>query len=153
MTLAVERIAADDPALSEMIAVHAAQSDAAYPAASNHHQDGATLAAEGAVMFVAREAGRVVGMGGYKIIAPGEAEVKSMHVAETARGRGVAARLLETILDDARSAGVRQVFLETGSLDASAAARRLYERAGFAYCPPFASYRADPLSVFMTRAL
>ncbi|HMD92106.1 MAG TPA: hypothetical protein VKG80_05630 [Trebonia sp.] len=31
--------------------------------------------------------------------------------------------------------------------------QRLYEKFGFEYCAPFADYRPDPLSVFMTRAL
>ena len=45
------------------------------------------------------------------------------------------------------------MFLETGSREASAAARRLYERAGFSYCAPFGAYVDDPMSVFMTRTL
>jgi putative acetyltransferase len=55
------------------------------------------------------------------------------------------------ILDHARGAGLTRLSLETGSLEGSAAARRLYERAGFTYCPPFGSYADDPMSVFMTR--
>ena len=33
---------------------------------------------------------------------------------------------------------------------AFAPARALYERFGFEYCAPFADYREDPHSVFMT---
>lgn len=148
-------IAPDDPALAELIARHAAESAAHYPSESNHNQDGAALAAQGAMMFAGRMAqgGPVLAMGGYKIFAPGEAEVKSMHVADAARGQGVGAHILGLILDHARAAGVARLWLETGSLQASAAARRLYEKAGFIYCPPFGPYRPDPMSVFMTRAL
>ena len=45
------------------------------------------------------------------------------------------------------------LFLETGSQEFFAPARRLYERHGFAACPPFAGYEADPNSVFMTLLL
>jgi len=31
--------------------------------------------------------------------------------------------------------------------------RKLYEKFGFDYCQPFADYRPDPYSVFMTRVL
>jgi putative acetyltransferase len=48
------------------------------------------------------------------------------------------------ILDHARAAGLTRVSLETGSLEGSAAARRLYEREGFDYCAPFAEYRGRP---------
>ena len=43
--------------------------------------------------------------------------------------------------------------LETGSAGFFAPARRLYEKFGFEYCEPFAGYRPDPLSVFLTRTL
>lgn len=139
--------------IAALIARHSAHGDANYPADSNHHMDGATMAGEGITLFAARLDGVVVGMCGYKIHAPGAAEVKSMHVCDAARGHGVAATLLEMIIEHARAHGVGRLSLETGSLEASAAARRLYERAGFGYCGPFAGYVEDPMSVFMTRAL
>jgi hypothetical protein len=77
----------DDPAVSPLIARHAAHGDAHYPAESNHHQDGAAMAAEGVVLFVGLLNGAAVAMGGYKIIAPGDGEVKSMHVTMRRAGR------------------------------------------------------------------
>lgn len=68
-------------------------------------------------------------------VSPTQAEVKSMHVLSTARGRGVGTALLDHIMKRALESGVQQLLLETGSRDASAPARRLYERAGFTYCP------------------
>ena len=153
--LVYDRIAPNDPALAQMIAHHAAHSAVHYPGESNHNQDGAALATQGAVMFAGRlgAAGPVVAMGGYKMIAPSHAELKSMHVADAMRGQGAGAHLVGLILDHARAAGARRISLETGSLPASAAARRLYEQAGFSYCPPFGSYAPDPMSIFMTRTL
>jgi len=153
LTLVYGRIHPCDPAVAPLIARHAAYGDAHYPAESNHHMDGAAMAAEGMVLFVGRLAGEVVAMGGYKRIGPDEAELKSMHVDARTRGQGAAARIVALILAHARSRGLRRISLETGSLDASSAARRLYERAGFSYCAPFGDYRHDPLSVFMTRDL
>jgi putative acetyltransferase len=49
--------------------------------------------------------------------------------------------------------GFSRLSLETGATDPFRSARRLYEKFGFGYCGPFADYRLDPLSVFMTRAL
>lgn len=153
LRLDYRRIDPDDPAAADLIAVHAAHSDAHYPADSNHNQDGAAMAAEGVVLFAGFRAGRAVAMGGYKVIAPGHGEVKSMHVAEAARGQGAAATILSMIVDHARAAGLARLSLETGSRAASAPARRLYEKAGFVPCPPFGTYAEDPMSVFMTRAL
>jgi putative acetyltransferase len=49
--------------------------------------------------------------------------------------------------------GYTRLFLETGSQEFFAPARRLYERHGFEVCAPFAGYVPDPNSVFMTRKL
>ena len=68
-----------------------------------------------------------------------------MDILHAMRGLGGAAALTPLQAMD--------LWLETGSRDASAAARRLYERVGFTYCPPFGSYVEDPESVFMTRHL
>jgi putative acetyltransferase len=38
-------------------------------------------------------------------------------------------------------------------MDGFAPGRALYQRHGFSYCSPFADYREDPNSVFMTRVL
>jgi putative acetyltransferase len=64
-------------------------------------------------------------------------------------GRAVLAHLL----DLARDRRLDRVSLETGTTEGFAPARRLYESAGFAACPPFGSYRESPYSAFYTRSL
>lgn len=145
--------AADDPALRDLIAHHQSHGGDIYPAESQHNMDGATLVAEGVRLFVSWLDGKPVAMGGWKPFNTASAELKSMHVLEAARGQGAGMAIVEAILDDARSNHRAAIFLETGSLAIHAPARRLYERAGFAYCPPFGDYTDDPNSVFMTRAL
>lgn len=146
-----EKVDPCHPKLADLIARHAAHGDEHYPAESNHHQDGAGLAADGTVLFVGWLEGEAVAMGGYKLIEHGHGEVKSMHVARNARGQGAGAAILDLILDDARARGVSRMSLETGSQEGSVAARKLYERAGFSYCQPFGGYGPDPMSVFMTK--
>ncbi|MDQ0867913.1 GNAT superfamily N-acetyltransferase [Arthrobacter sp. V1I9] len=76
-------------------------------------------------------------------------EIKAMRTNATARGRGVATRMLGHILDDAKIRNFDRVYRETGTEDYFAPARRLYARNGFTVCPPFADYVLDPNSVFM----
>ena len=76
-----------------------------------------------------------------------------MHTAERCRGQGVARAVLRQIVAAARGRGYCRVSLETGSMDAFAAARAFYARHGFTPCPPFEGYREDPNSVFMTLTL
>lgn len=67
--------------------------------------------------------------------------------------QGVASQMLQHILNEARCRGYQQISLETGSMEAFAPARVLYERCGFRACGPFADYVLDPYSVFMTLEL
>jgi putative acetyltransferase len=112
-----------------------------------------TLMEAGATLFGIREEDRLLGVGALAVIAPGHGELKSMHTAAEARGKGVARRLMEALLDHARAQGLTRVSLETGSTPEFLPARTLYEAFGFTLCPPFGSYIEDPLSVFMTKEL
>jgi putative acetyltransferase len=70
--------------------------------------------------------------------------VKAFH------SQGVASQLLEHLIDYAQAKGAKSLSLETGSQDYFSAARELYEKYGFDYCGPFADYKSDPNSRFMT---
>jgi len=60
---------------------------------------------------------------------------------------------MEHIVEEAKRRSYRRLSLETGSMEAFAPARNLYQRYGFKVCGPFADYVEDPHSVFMTREL
>ncbi|WP_193369544.1 GNAT family N-acetyltransferase [Pelagibius marinus] len=95
----------------------------------------------------------LLGCGALKQLDPTHGEIKSMHTAAAARGRGVARRMVEHILEEARARGYRRLSLETGATEDFAPARGLYSRFGFATCRPFADYVLDPFSAFMTLEL
>lgn len=92
-------------------------------------------------------------MGAMAALDAENAEIKSMHVREAFRGLGLGARMLDHLIAEGGKAGYRRLWLETGSREASAAARAIYATRGFRACPPFGDYVEDPESVFMTRNL
>jgi putative acetyltransferase len=94
-----------------------------------------------AVTFVScRDGGAVLGVAAIKELDAASGEVKLVHTAAAARGRGVGRALLSHLLEVARARGYQQVFLETGTTPGFAAARALYESAGFTPTGPFGSY-------------
>jgi putative acetyltransferase len=95
----------------------------------------------------------LLGCGALKELDPRHGEIKSMRTAEMHRRKGVAAKLLEHILEEAKSRNYKRVSLETGSMDAFSPAHNLYAKFGFKKCGPFAGYVEDPNSVFMTKEL
>jgi putative acetyltransferase len=95
----------------------------------------------------------VVGCGAMKRLDASHAELKSMRTARARKRSGIASMLLEHIIAEATRAGFTRLSLETGSADFFRPARSLYEKYGFDYCEPFADYKLDPHSAFMTRTL
>ncbi|MGJ7922258.1 GNAT family N-acetyltransferase [Neobacillus sp. LXY-4] len=99
------------------------------------------------------ENGDLLGCGAIKELDSQHGEVKSMRTSKRHLRKGIAARLLEHIIEEAKRRGYQRLSLETGSMKAFEPARRLYESFGFDYCEPFSNYIEDPNSVFMTREL
>ncbi|UNK58327.1 GNAT family N-acetyltransferase [Pseudoxanthomonas daejeonensis] len=123
------------------------------PPESVHALDLARLRASDITFWSAREDGALVGCAALREIDGWHGEIKSMRTAAAHRRRGVAEALLRQVIDEAVQRGYRRLSLETGTQPEFAPARALYARFGFQYCAPFGSYREDPCSAFMTRAL
>jgi putative acetyltransferase len=97
--------------------------------------------------------GAVLGVGALKELDPAHAELKSMHTAAEARGRGVGRAILDRLLAEARSRGYRRVSLETGTTPGFTAARAMYEGRGFVPAEPFGGYIRTGDNTFYTLAL
>lgn len=143
----------DDPRVVALLDSHLARARAETAAGSAHALDLDGLRAPGIIFWSAWEGETLAAVGALKQLSPGHGEVKSMHTAESMRGRGVGSAMLRHIVAEARARGMSRLSLETGSWDYFAPARTLYARHGFVECGPFGDYREDPNSVFMTKGL
>lgn len=152
-TLSLRAARPDEPGVEALLLRHHALMRSTSPAESCHVMEPGALAEAGAHLIVAEEAGEILGVGAFKNLGDGHGELKSMHTAAEARGRGIARLVLKDLMARAKSAGLSKLSLETGSQPEFAPARALYEAHGFAICPPFGEYVEDPLSVFMTRQI
>jgi putative acetyltransferase len=123
------------------------------PPESTHALDLAGLRSPGVTFWSVVDGETVVACGALKELDAGHAEIKSMRTAPSHKKCGVASWLLEHMIVEARKMGYSRLSLETGSSDFFAPARGLYAKHGFRYCAPFADYKADPNSVFMTKVL
>lgn len=150
------RIIEDDlsgEAIRGLIALHLAGMHANSPADSVFAMDIDRLRAPDVTFWSLWDGGALLGCGAMKQLDPHQGEIKSMRTVPEATGRGVGAAMLTHIIAEARSRGYRRLSLETGSAPAFEPALRLYSRHGFIPCAPFADYRENPFSRFMTLAL
>jgi GNAT superfamily N-acetyltransferase len=85
---------------------------------------------------------RLAGMGGFRRLRPGVAEVKRIYFRPEFRGRKLGDRMLERLLTDAQAFGYRRLCLDTGPFMQSA--HRLYERHGFSDCAAYEGAEVPP---------
>jgi putative acetyltransferase len=155
-TAAVWRIVEDDlsgAAIRALLEVHFAGMLANSPAESCHFLDFDGLRAGDVTFWSIHKGEELAGCGALKMLDGAHGEIKSMRTDARFLRQGVAARMLVHILDEARRRGAERLSLETGSSPAFEPALALYRNHGFEDCEPFADYRPDPFSRFMTRAL
>ena len=151
-----ERFAEDDPRRPEIQALlerHLEFARAQTPPEHSFALDEAGLLDPAVSLFSVRADGSLLGIGAIKRLSPDHAEIKSMHTAEAARGRGIGRAMLAHLLGVARAQAFRRVSLETGTTAAFAPARALYSSAGFVPCGPFGGYQLSADNCFMTLAL
>ena len=142
-----------DPQVIHLLSVHLSTARAQTAPESAHALDVSGLQAPEISFWSAWEQGKLLAVGALKRLSTTHGEVKSMHTAEAARGRGIGSAMLRHIIDVARMSGMAKLSLETGSSDYFKPAVELYERHGFVACAPFDGYRPDPNSLFFTRDL
>ena len=120
-----------------------------YPPESVYALDMNSLLQPNVLFAVARNLdGAAVGCGAI-VVTSEYGEVKRMFVHPSARGQGVAQRLLGMLETEALARGCRQFMLETGPSQPEAIG--LYRRLGYSVRGPYGDYRDDPLSVFMEK--
>jgi putative acetyltransferase len=154
--VADQEIAADDPRAADVRALlqrHLEFARSTTPPEHVYALDSAGLQDPAVTLFSLRRNGELLAVGALKHLTDLHGEVKSMHTAAAARGRGVGRSMLAHLIAVARQRGYAQLSLETGSMPAFGPARSLYASAGFIPCGPFADYPASPASTFMSLRL
>jgi putative acetyltransferase len=141
------------PAIAELLREHLANMAENSPPESVHALNIEQLRQPDITFWSVWDDDDLIACGALKELSPRHGEIKSMRTASRHRRKGVAARLLQHILDEAKQRNYATVSLETGSMAAFAPARHLYAGFGFKLCGPFADYVEDPNSVFMMKDL
>ena len=139
-----------DPRVIALLQTHLSSARAETAPGSAHALDLRGLQSPDISFWTIWEDNALVGIGALKRLSAEHGEVKSMHTAQFARGKGVGSALLRHIIATARERGMSRLSLETGSWEYFRPARALYTHHGFVECPPFADYVPDRNSIFMS---
>jgi putative acetyltransferase len=139
-----------DPRVVDLLHTHLTSARAETAPGSAHALDLTGLQSPEISFWTMWDDETLVGIGALKRLSADHGEIKSMHTAQSMRGKGAGSAMLRHIIAIARARGMSCLSLETGSWEYFRPARAFYQSHGFVECPPFAEYVLDPNSVFMS---
>jgi putative acetyltransferase len=139
-----------DPRVVDLLQIHLTSARAETAPGSAHALDLTGLQLPDISFWTIWDDETLLGVGALKRLSADHGEVKSMHTAQSMRGRGAGSAMLRHIIATARVSGMSRLSLETGSWEYFRPAHAFYRSHGFVECPPFADYVLDPNSVFMS---
>jgi putative acetyltransferase len=142
-----------DPRVIALLKIHLTTARAETAPGSAHALDLTGLQSPDISFWTIWNDETLLGIGALKRLSGDHGEIKSMHTAQSVRGRGVGSAMLRHIIASARASGMARLSLETGSWDYFEPARALYRSHGFVECPPFGDCVSDSNSVFMSLGL
>ncbi|MEM8500617.1 MAG: GNAT family N-acetyltransferase [Pseudomonadota bacterium] len=143
----------DHPQVIALLEEHLRDMYTASPIDSVHALDLDELRSEQLSFWSLWKGELLAACGALKSLDAQHAEIKSMRTSHHFLRQGLAGRMLQGLLDQARQRGFQRVSLETGSQNYFEPARQLYLKHGFTYCDVFSDYEEDPNSVFMSLQL
>ena len=137
------------PSTRKLLAIHLQGMQANSPPDSVYALDLSGLQKEDVTLWSLWDDEVALGCGALHELSPSYAEVKSMRTHPNYLRQGVAAQLLEHMIETARARGYERLSLETGSGAAFEPALTLYRKYGFENGPVFADYEASEFNQFL----
>ena len=143
----------DHPEVNKLLKKHFAELRAASPDGSAHVLDIPGLKAPSIKFWSLWEKSQLIGCGALKFLDENHGEFKSIRVHDNFRGKGYGIKIINHLINEAKNLKIQKLSIETGSGDFFAPARKLFDSCGFEPCPPFAHYKEDINSLYLTKLL
>jgi putative acetyltransferase len=140
----------DKPEVYEMLVKHFIELKSVSPEGSAHVLDIEGLKDPSINFWSLWEDNQLMGMGAIKFINKEHGEFKSIRVNDKFRKRGNGIKIVNHLIDEAKKLKIKKLSLETGAGIFFVPARKLFNQCGFKICEPFAHYKKDINSVYMS---
>ena len=92
----------------------------------------------------------LMGCGALKFLNKEHGEFKSIRVEDRFRKKDNGIKILKHLIFEAKKLNIKRISIETGTGDFFTPARKLFNKCGFKLCKPFAHYKEDPNSCYMS---
>ena len=136
--------------VNEMLKKHFIELRSVSPADSCHVLDIEGLKNSSIKFWSLWENEQLIGCGALKFLEESHGELKSIRVAEPFKNKGYGKKVIQHLILEAKKLNIKKLSLETGAGDFFLPARKLFKKIGFKNCSPFAHYKSDPNSCYMS---
>ena len=143
----------DHPEVNELLTKHFIELRAASPEGSAHVLDIPGLKIPSIKFWSLWEDKKLLGCGALKFLENGHGEFKSIRVQDNFRNKGNGIKVIEHLINEAKKLEIKRISIETGAGKFFEPARRLFEKCNFKPCKPFAHYKEDINSLYLTRLI
>tara|TARA_B100001093_G_scaffold55384_1_gene46965 strand:- start:90 stop:551 length:462 start_codon:yes stop_codon:yes gene_type:complete len=141
----------DNPKVHELLIKHFIELRAASPEGSAHVLDIDGLKHSSIKFWSLWNDKMLTGCGALKFLDNNHGEFKSIRVHNSFRKKGYGIEVINHLISEAKKLNVKQLSIETGAGDFFIPARKLFKICGFEPCKPFAHYKEDINSIYLTK--
>ena len=141
----------DNPKVHELLIKHFIELRAASPEGSAHVLDIDGLKHSSIKFWSLWNNKMLTGCGALKFLDNNHGEFKSIRVHDNFRRKGYGIEVINHLISEAQKLNVKQLSIETGAGDFFIPARKLFKICGFEPCKPFAHYKEDINSIYLTK--
>tara|TARA_B100000029_G_scaffold480426_1_gene528468 strand:- start:111 stop:578 length:468 start_codon:yes stop_codon:yes gene_type:complete len=143
----------DHPKVNELLQNHFIELRAASPEGSAHVLDIPGLKIPSIKFWSLWEDNQLFGCGALKFLEKDHGEFKSIRVHDNFKNKGNGIKIINHLIDKAKKLEIKKISIETGAGEFFAPARKLFDKCGFKPCPPFAHYKEDINSLYLTKLI
>ena len=143
----------DHPEVNELLINHFIELRATSPEGSAHVLDIPGLKVPSIKFWSLWEDDRLMGCGALKFLEEDHGEFKSIRIHDNFRKKGNGVNVVNHLITEAKKLNVKKLSIETGAGIFFKPARKLFEQCGFEPCKPFAHYKEDINSVYLTKLI
>tara|TARA_Y100000389_G_C17188354_1_gene377561 strand:+ start:120 stop:587 length:468 start_codon:yes stop_codon:yes gene_type:complete len=143
----------DHPEVNELLTKHFIELRAASPEGSAHVLDIPGLKDSSIKFWSLWENERLLGCGALKFLDKDHGEFKSIRVHDNFRNKGNGIKVIEHLIEEAKKLNIKRLSIETGAGIFFEPARKLFKRCNFRPCRPFAHYKEDKNSIYLTKII
>ena len=143
----------DDPEVNKLLIKHFIELKAASPEGSAHVLDINGLKDPSIKFWSLWKEKKLLGCGALKFLNRDHGEFKSIRIHDNFRNKDNGIKVIEHLIGEAKKLDIKRLSIETGAGDYFKPARKLFKKCNFKLCGPFAHYKEDVNSIYLTKLI